>query len=189
MNIQFVQKPSYFSTNVHLGNAGAGDDVKSKPTFPKIDYSPSREFVIGGYNNNIQPNVIGTLYSNTDQLYYHSNNPINGNNWLNNTGLHSNGSNRGSFYKPNNWTPYDLKDSYIPNTYQNSQTFPYNSNSEFIDGSVTRCWPSYKFDNANSSSGGLEQIPPKNEIEVEQKMTDEEYYAELSKGKLNDQVD
>lgn len=187
MNIQFVHKPSYLSTNVHLGNAGAGDDVKSKPTFPKIDYTPSKQFIIGAYNNNIQPNQLGTLYSNSDQLYYHSNNPINGNNWLNNTGLNGNGGNRRSSYKPNKWTPYDLNDSKIPDTYPNSQTFAYNNNSEFIDGSVTRSWPSYKFDNANSSSGGLEQIPPRNEIEVQQKMTDEEYYAEL--GKLKDEMD
>jgi len=187
MNIQFVHKPSYVSTNVHLGNAGAGDDVKSKPTFPKIDYSPSRQFILGEYNNNIQPTELSTLFSNSDKLYYHSNNPINGRDFVNNTRLDGNGGNRGSFYKPNNWSPYDLNDSKIPGTNPNSQTFAYNNNSEFIQGSVARAWPSYKFDNANSSIGGLEQIPVRNEIEVEQKMTDEEYYAELKR--LKDEMD
>jgi hypothetical protein len=186
MNIPFIQKPSYVSNNVHIGNSGAGYNI-NKPTIPKIDFNPPTDFIIGRYNNNIQPTELSTLYCNSDKLYYHSNNPINGNNWINNRGLNGNGGNRGSFYKPNNWSPYDLNDSKIPSTYPNSQTFAYNNNSEFIDGSVTRSWPSYKFDNANSSTGGLEQIPPRNEIELQQKMTDEEYYAEL--GKLKDEMD
>jgi hypothetical protein len=186
MNIPFIQKPSYVSTNVNLGNSGAGYNI-NKPTIPKIDYNPPTEFIIGAYNNNIQPTQLSTLYSNSDKLYYHSNNPINGNNWINNTGLSGRGGNQGSFYKPNNWSPYDLNDSKIPGTNPNSQTFAYNNNSEFIQGSVTRAWPSYKFDNANSSIGGLEQIPVRNEIEVEQKMTDEEYYAELKR--LKDEMD
>ena len=137
MNIPFKQTPSYISTNTISGNSGNGSKI-NKPTIPKIDYKPTTDFKIGRYNNNIQPTQIGTLFSNSDKLYYHSNNSINGNNWINNTGLNGRGSNRGSFYKPNSWTPYDLKDSYIQYTEPNSQTAPYNYNSLFIDGSTTR---------------------------------------------------
>lgn len=163
MNIPFKQTPSYISTNTITGNSGNGSKI-NKPTIPKIDYKPTTDFKIGRYNNNIQPTQIGTLFSNSDKLYYHSNNPINGNNWINNTGLNGRGSNRGSFYKPNNWTPYDLKDSYIQYTEPNSQTAAYNYNSLFIDGSTTRAWTSYQSNNVNNSIGGLEQITPIDQI-------------------------
>ena len=163
MNIPFKQTPSYISTNTITGNSGNGSKI-NKPTIPKIDYKPTTDFKIGRYNNNIQPTQIGTLFSNSDKLYYHSNNPINGNNWINNTGLNGRGSNRGSFYKPNNWTPYDLKDSYIQYTEPNSQTAADNSKALFIDGSTTRAWTSYQSNNVNNSIGGLEQITPIDQI-------------------------
>jgi hypothetical protein len=184
MNIPFQQTPSYISTNTISGNSGNGSKI-NKPTIPKIDFNPTNKFEIGRYNNNIQPTQICTLFSNSDKLYYHSNNPINGNNWINNTGLNGRGSNRGSFYKPNNWTPYDLKDSYIYNTEQNTQTAPYNSNSLFIDGSTTRSWASYQSNNVNNSIGGLEQITPSDEIIPQERSIDEQEYIK----KLKDEMD
>jgi hypothetical protein len=184
MNIPFKQTPSYFSTNVNLGNSGNGSKI-NKPTIPKIDYNPPTKFIIGRYNNNIQPTQICTLFSNSDKLYYHTNNPINGNNWINNSGLSGRGSNRGSCYKPNNWTPYDLKDSYIYNTEPNSQTAPYNPNSLFIDGSTTRAWPLYQSNNVNNSIGGLEQIIPSNEIIPEERSIDEQEYIKNLKDEMD----
>jgi len=163
MNIPFKQTSSYVSTNIYSGNSGNGSKI-NKPTIPIIDFNPTNKFEIGRYNNNIQPTQMSTLFSNSDKLYYHTNNPINGNNWINNSGLSGRGSNRGSFYKPNNWTPYDLKDSYIYDTEPNSQNTPYNPNSLFIDGSTTRAWSSYQSNNVNNSIGGLEQITPIDEI-------------------------
>lgn len=162
MNIPFKQTPSYISSNTITGNSGNGSKI-NKPTIPKIDYKPTTDFKIGQYNNNIQPTQLSTLFFGDDnKLYYHTNNPIDGNNWINNSGLSGRGSNRGSF-KPNNWTPYDLKDSYIPYTEITSQTSPYNTNSLFIDGSTRRFWNQYESNNVNNSSN-LEQITPINEI-------------------------
>ncbi len=57
MNIPFNNETLYRSTNTHSGNAGNGSRI-NKPTIPTIDYSPSHDFIIGEYNNNIQPTYI-----------------------------------------------------------------------------------------------------------------------------------
>jgi hypothetical protein len=56
------------------------------------------------------------------------------------------------------WVPYNLQDSQINYTSKNSQTFPYNTNSQFIDGSTRRVWDSFMFNNINSSTSSLEQV-------------------------------
>jgi hypothetical protein len=62
------------------------------------------------------------------------------------------------------WVPYNLKDSQINYTTQNSQTFPYNTNSQFIDGSTRRVWDSFIFNNINNSTSSLEQVNNNQEI-------------------------
>ena len=157
MNIPFKKTDTYRTTNTHSGFSGNGS-LFNKPTIPKIDYNPTTSFEVGRYNNNIKPTQLGTLFTNNNNNNYNTNNPINGNDWLNNKMLSSNGSNRGAHYKPNMWAPYNLKDSQIEYTSQNSQTFPYNTNSQFIDGSTRRVWNSFIFDNINNSTSSLEQV-------------------------------
>ena len=82
--IPFINQPNYQSTNTSIGNSGAGSKI-NKPTIPRIDYNPTTEFVVGRYNNNIQPTLLSTLFNNTKPLYYHTNNPISGNDWVNNS--------------------------------------------------------------------------------------------------------
>ena len=101
-------------------------------------------------------------------------------------GLNSTGSNRGSHYRPNQWTPYVLNDSQIPHTNPTIQTFAYNENSINIQGSTTRAWTSYMSTNVNNSSG-LEQITPQNET-VPQERTEEDMYNEAVKI-LKDEMD
>ena len=184
MNIPMLQTPHYQSTNTHQGNSGNGSRI-NKPTIPTIQYNPPTDFVVGQYNNNIQPTVLSTLYSDTDKLYYHSNNPVDGKDWVNSRGLNGRGGNKGSHYKPNNWSPYVLQDTV--NTQQTSQTFPYNTNSSFIQGSTRRAWASFESSNVNNSVGGLEQITPQNEI-VPMERTEEDMYNEAVK-KLKDEMD
>jgi len=157
MNIPFKKEDIYKTINTYSGFSGNGS-LFNKPTIPKIDYDPTTSFEVGRYNNNIQPTQLGTLFTDNSNSNYNTNNPINGNDWLNNKMLSSNGSNRGAHYKPNMWVPYNLKDSQINYTTQNSQTFPYNTNSQFIDGSTRRVWDSFIFNNINSSTSSLEQV-------------------------------
>ena len=178
MDIPLINHPNYQSTNTDIGNSGNGSKI-NKPTIPRIDFNPTTEFVMGRYNNNIQPTQLSTLFNNTEHQYYHTNNPISGNDWVNNRGLNNNGSNRGSHYRPNQWTPYVLNDSLIPHTNPTSQTFAYNENSLNIQGSTTRAWTSYMSTNVNNSSG-LEQITPQNEI-IPQERTEEDIYREAVK--------
>jgi len=185
MDIPFINQPNYQSTNTSIGNSGNGSKV-NKPTIPRIDYNPTTEFIVGRYNNNIQPTVLSTLFTNTEHEYYNTNNPISGNDWVNNRGLNGAGSNRGSHYRPNQWTPYVLNDSQIPHTNPTSQTFAYNENSINIQGSTTRAWVPYMSTNVNNSSG-LEQITPQNET-VPQERTDEDMHNEAVKI-LKDEMD
>ena len=157
MNIPIEQEDNYTTINTISGFSGNGS-IFNKPTIPKIDYNPTTFFEVGRYNNNIQPTQFGTLFTDNSNSNYNTNNPINGNDWLNNKMLSSNGDNRGAHYKPNMWVPYNLKDSQISYTTQNSQTFPYNTNSQFIDGSTRRVWDSFMFNNINSSTSSLEQV-------------------------------
>jgi hypothetical protein len=183
MNIPISREQVYISTNIKSGNAGNGSNF-NKPTIPKIDFNPTTEFIIGRYNNNIEPTQIGTLFTDNSNNKYNTNNPINGNNWINNKGLNATGSNKGSFYKPNVWSPYNLNDSQINGTNQNSQTFPYNANSQHIDGSIRHVWDSFMFNNINNSTNSLEQVtnqdniyPQERQLQqngVSQEYTDEE---------------
>jgi hypothetical protein len=157
MNIPIKQEDNYTTINTSSGFSGNGS-IFNKPTIPKIDYNPTTFFEVGRYNNNIQPTQFGTLFTDNSNSNYNTNNPINGNDWLNNKRLSSNGSNRGNHYKPNMWVPYNLKDSQINYTTQNSQTFPYNANSQFVDGSTRRVWDSFIFNNINNSTSSLEQV-------------------------------
>ena len=157
MNIPIEQEDNYTTINTISGFSGNGS-IFNKPTIPKIDYNPTTFFEVGRYNNNIQPTQFGTLFTDNSNSNYNTNNPINGNDWLNNKMLSSNGDNRGAHYKPNMWVPYNLKDSQINYTSENSQTFPYNTNSQFIDGSTRRVWDSFMFNNINSSTSSLEQV-------------------------------
>jgi hypothetical protein len=157
MNIPIKQEDNYTTINTISGFSGNGS-LFNKPTIPKIDYNPTTFFEVGRYNNNIQPTQLGTLFTDNSNSNYNTNNPINGNDWLNNKMLSSNGGNRGNRYKPNMWVPYNLKDSQINYTSENSQTFPYNTNSQFIDGSTRRVWDSFMFNNINSSTSSLEQV-------------------------------
>jgi len=157
MNIPIKQEDNYTTINTISGFSGNGS-IFNKPTIPKIDYNPTTFFEVGRYNNNIQPTQFGTLFTDNSNSNYNTNNPINGNDWLNNKMLSSNGDNRGAHYKPNMWVPYNLKDSQINYTSENSQTFPYNTNSQFIDGSTRRVWDSFMFNNINSSTSSLEQV-------------------------------
>jgi len=157
MNIPIEQEDNYTTINTISGFSGNGS-IFNKPTIPKIDYNPTTFFEVGRYNNNIQPTQFGTLFTDNSNSNYNTNNPINGNDWVNNKMLSSNGNNRGAHYKPNMWVPYNLKDSQISYTTQNSQTFPYNTNSQFIDGSTRRVWDSFMFNNINSSTSSLEQV-------------------------------
>jgi hypothetical protein len=167
MNIPFKPEKQYSATNRSIGNAGAGYNV-NKPTIPTINYNPINNFILGAYNNNTLETLPNQF---TDfKLKYHTNNPINGNDWICNKRLNGNGSNRKQL-TPNQWSKYNLNDSYIPNTQSNSQTFPYNPNSSFIDGGIKRQWGgSYS---VNISDNNLEQIQTRNGIVPNERTTEE----------------
>jgi hypothetical protein len=177
MNIPFKQETIYKVTNTHSGNSGNGSRI-NKPTILVIDYSPSYEFIIGEYNNNIQPTYLPTVYLDTDQLQYNTNNSIDGVSFVNNkSGNNGSGGNLGSHYKPNQWSPYTLQP--IPGVEKPSQTFPYDTNSTFIQGSTRRAWASFESANVNNSQG-LEQITPTDKI-VPMERTEPEQYRDAVK--------
>ena len=155
MNIPFKQEDNYTAINTYSGFSGNGS-LFNKPTIPKIDYNPTTSFEVGRYNNNIQPTQFPTLY--TDN---------------------SNGSNRGNYFKPNMWVPYNLKDSQINYTPKNSQTFPYNTNSQFVDGSTRRVWDSFIFNNINNSTSSLEQVINQ-DITPQDRPQDEPQYDDMN---------
>lgn len=167
--IPFKSQKDYTTTNQYIGNAGAGYNV-NKPTIPIINYNNDTKFTVGIYNNNTMDTLPNNLtdYSN---LKYHTNNPINGNNWVCNQNLNSNGSNGRSLI-PNPWVKYNLKDSYIPNTPQNSQTFAYNRNSSFLDGGIKRQWGG--FHSVNISDNNLEQIETRKGITPNEQTQEED---------------
>lgn len=177
MNIPFKKTDTYRTTNTDSGFSGNGS-LFNKPTIPKIDYNPTTSFEVGRYNNNIQPTQLGTLFTDNTNSNYNTNNPINGNDWLNNKMLSSNGSG-GNHFKPNMWVPYNLKDSQINYTPKNSQTFPYNTNSQFIDGSTRRVWDSFIFNNINNSTSSLEQVINQ-DITPQDRPQDEPQYDDMN---------
>jgi len=145
MNIPFKREIVYPVSNSHIGNNSNGQN-KIKPN---LNYKPA-----SGYNNNIMQTLPNNFIDN-NKLYYHTNNPINGNNWVCNNNINGNGNNKMSL-NPNPWAKYNLNDSYIQQTPQNSQTFAYNRNSSFIDGSIRRQWGGYQ--TVNISDNNLEQV-------------------------------
>ena len=167
--IPFKSQKYYTTSNDIIGNAGAGFNV-NKPTIPIINYNNNTKFTAGIYNNNTMDTLPNNLtdYSN---LKYHTNNPINGNNWVCNQNLNSNGYNKRSL-NPNPWVKYNLKDSYIPNTPENSQTFAYNRNSSFLDGGIKRQWSNYQ--SINISDNNNEEIQAREGIVPNEQTQDEE---------------
>ena len=143
-----------------IGNSDNGGHA-NKPTIPAIKRGLSSNFIVGEYNNNNKTVDNPSLFITNDNLNYNKNNPINGNNWVCNTGTRSLKFSNG--LKPNNFS-YSLNDSYIPDTEENSQTFPYNANSQFIQGSTTRHWTNYVYENINNSINNIEQIVPLDKI-------------------------
>ena len=144
MNIPFKNEPEYTTINNKIGNAGAGFNVNK----------PNLSHMAQGYNNNETPNLTNMFIDNTN-LYYHSNNPIDGKSFVNNKYLSSNGYSKRS-YNPNPWTNFNLNDSYIQNTPSNSQTFAYNRNGSVLDGGVRHQWSPYQ--TVNISDNNLEEI-------------------------------
>lgn len=169
MNIPFKSQNYYTTTNDVIGNAGAGYNV-NKPTIPIINYNNDTKFTVGIYNNNTM-DTLPNNYTDYSNLKYHTNNPINGNNWVCNRNLNSTGSN-GRSLNPNPWVEYNLKDSYIPNTPQNSQTFAYNRNSSFLDGGIKRQWGG--FYSVNISDNNLEQIETREGITPNEQTPEED---------------
>jgi hypothetical protein len=167
--IPFKSQKDYTTTNQYIGNAGAGYNV-NKPTIPIINYNNDTKFTVGIYNNNTM-DTLPNNYTDYSNLKYHTNNPINGNNWVCNNNLNSNGSN-GRSLNPNPWVKYNLKDSYIPNTPQNSQTFAYNRNSSFLDGGIKRQWGG--FYSVNISDNNLEQIETREGITPNEQTQEED---------------
>ena len=167
--IPFKSQKDYTTTNNNIGNAGAGFNV-NKPTIPIINYNNSTKFTVGIYNNNTM-DTLPNNFTDYSNLKYHTNNPINGNNWVCNQNLNSNGSN-GRALNPNPWVKYNLKDSYIPNTPENSQTFAYNRNSSFLDGGTKRQWSNYQ--SVNISDNNLEEIQAREGIVPNEQTQDEE---------------
>jgi hypothetical protein len=150
MNIPFKNEPDYISTNNKIGNAGAGFNINK----PNLTHKAQN------YNNNETPNLTNMFIDNTN-LYYHSNNPIDGKSYVNNKYLSSNGYSKRSF-NPNSWSNFNLNDSYIQNTPSNSQTFAYNRNASTLDGGVKHQWSTYQ--TVNEAYNDLEQVVHKGEI-------------------------
>jgi hypothetical protein len=174
MNIPFKSEPEYTSTNNKIGNSGAGFNVNK----------PNLTHKAGGYDNNETPNLTNMFINNTN-LYYHTNNPINGKSFVNNNNLNSNGYSKRS-YNPNHWTNFNLNDSYIQNTPQNSQTFAYNRNGSVLDGGVRHQWSPYQ--TVNISDNNLEEIQtqkgitPNEIIITDNQVAIDELLEEMSSG-------
>ena len=160
LNIQFKRQSEYSVCNSNIGNAGAGYNI-NKPTIPTLKYNSSTDFRVGEYNNKSEA-TLPNQYTNYSSLRYHSNNAIDGKSWVGNPGLNGNGSNKRSC-KPNPWGKYNLKDSYIPNTPQNTQTFAYNKLASSPDGCIIRHWGGYR--TVNISDNNLEQIEAREGIQ------------------------
>jgi hypothetical protein len=174
MNIPFKSEPDYTTTNNKIGNAGAGFNVNK----PNLTHKAQ------GYNNNETPNLPNMFIDNTN-LYYHSNNPIDGKSYVNNKYLSSNGYSKRS-YNPNSWSTFNLNDSYIQNTPQNSQTFAYNRNNSCLDGGVRHQWSPYQ--TVNISDNNLEEIQnqkgitPNEIIVTDDQVAIDELLEEMSSG-------
>lgn len=174
MNIPFKNEPEYTTINNKIGNSGVG----------KNNTNPNLSHMAQGYSNNETPNLTNMFIDNTN-LYYHTNNPIDGKSFVNNNNLNSNGYNKRS-YNPNPWTNFNLNDSYIQNTPSNSQTFAYNRNGSVLDGGVRHQWSPYQ--TVNISDNNLEEIQnqkgitPNEIIVTDNQVAIDELLEEMSSG-------
>ena len=174
MNIPFKNEPEYTTINNKIGNSGVG----------KNNTNPNLSHKAEGYSNNETPNLTNMFIDNTN-LYYHSNNPIDGKSFVNNKYLSSNGYSKRS-YNPNPWTNFNLNDSYIQNTPSNSQTFAYNRNGSVLDGGVRHQWSPYQ--TVNISDNNLEEIQnqkgitPNEIIVTDNQVAIDELLEEMSSG-------
>lgn len=169
LNIQFKRQSEYPVSNSNIGNAGAGYNI-NKPTIPILKYNSSTDFKLGEYNNNSEA-TLPNQYTNYSSLRYHTNNAIDGKSWVGNPGLNGNGSNKRSC-KPNPWGKYNLNDSYIPNTPQNTQTFAYNKLASSPDGCIIRQWGGYQ--TVNISDNNLEQTETREGIKPNVRTAEEQ---------------
>ncbi len=178
MNIPFRNEQQPFFQN-QMGNAGNG----GKPNPPTIPDNPtgmrprvnfSKDFIIGGYNNNLESYVSPTNFNQYWNDNFYSNNPIGiGKKWTSPgglVGLGGNGNNQGGAgFTPNRWSPYDVSSLGVSGG--TSQTYPYNDNDIYIDGGSRRVWSLQ--DNINEGveqnvqSAEPEKLPSVDEVEME----------------------
>jgi hypothetical protein len=145
MNIPFRNEQKPFFQN-QMGNAGNG----GRPNPPTIPPNPSgirprvnfsKEFIIGGYNNNLESYVSPTNFNQYWNDNFYSNNPIGIGKKISSpgglVGVAGNGDNQnGAGYTPNRWSPYNVSSLGVSGG--TSQSFPYNDNDIYIDGGVRR---------------------------------------------------
>lgn len=159
MNIPFPNKTDreVFFQN-QMGNAGNGGNpnpptipLNPSSTMPRVNLS--KDFIIGGYNNNLESFVSPTNFSETWDDNYYSNNPVGITKWTDAPGgligVAGNGDNQnGAGFTPNAWEPYDVNS--LGAIAGSSQSYPYDKNSIYLDGGVERVW---KFtDNLNEGA-------------------------------------
>ena len=147
MNIPFT-KEQQLRFQTQMGNAGNGGQpnpptIPDNPTGMRPRVNFSKEFIIGGYNNQLESYVSSTNFNKywTDNFY--SNNPIGIGKKITSpgglVGVAGNGDNQnGAGYTPNRWSPYDVSSLGVSGG--TSQTYPYNDNDIYLDGGVRRVW-------------------------------------------------
>jgi hypothetical protein len=148
MNIPFPNKTDrhmFFQTDI--GNAGNGGQPnpptipnQQPGTFPRVNLS--KEFVIGGYNNQLESFHFPRFTKSWEDKFY-SNNPIGFQSWTDApggpVGLQGNGNNQnGAGYTPSSWAPYNVAS--LGAIAGNSQSYPYNKNALNPDGGVQNAW-------------------------------------------------
>tara|TARA_B110000967_G_scaffold28056_1_gene26052 strand:+ start:1539 stop:2135 length:597 start_codon:yes stop_codon:yes gene_type:complete len=147
MNIPFTkeQQPMF---QTQMGNAGNGGQpnpptIPNNPTGMRPRVNFSREFIIGGYNNNLESYVSPTTFNDSWKDNFYANNPIGIGKKFSSpgggVGVAGDGGNQGGAgYTPNRWSPYDV--SVLGVSGGTSQSFPYNDNDIYLDGGVRRVW-------------------------------------------------
>ena len=179
MNIPFTrERKPFFQTQ--SGNAGFGglppnDEktfIRNPGTRPRVNFS--KEFKIGGYNNNLESFVSPTNFNKYWENNFNSNNPIGYNKkWTSpggGLGMQGNGNNQGGAgYTPNKWTPYDV--SSLGVSAGPSQSYPYNPNDIYLDGGVRRVWSLMENINEgaqqNVQNGNIDKLPSNEEVAAE----------------------
>ena len=177
MNIPFPNKTDramFFQTQ--MGNAGNG----GRPNPPTIPLNPpasrprvdlSKDFVIGGYNNQLESFNFPRFSKTWDDKVY-SNNPVGFSGWKGavggDTGVAGNGDNQnGAGYTPSPWSPYRVESLGVSGG--SSQSYPYNKNDLFLDGGTQRVWNN--MDNVNegepqSVQNGVTPLPSVIEVQA-----------------------